>query len=341
MRAIPFEQKCDANDLKITDWPDPTPGEDEVLIRVKAFGLNYADIMARQGQYPDAPGFPFIPGYEVAGTVEALGPGVKGFRKGDKVLAFTPFGGYAELAITKTAGCFKLPPKMSFVDAASIPVNFATAYHSLHHTGQIGKGSHVLIHAAAGGVGLSAIQLARLAGATIYGTAGSDAKLDLIKGFGVHHPINYRTQEFDKEIMRLTDNEGIDIILDSIGGSYLKKGAKILRPHGRIVAFGVASISNRSGLGLIAALPQVVSMLTLNGITFLSRSLGFYGVNMKAIGDERPEVLAEAMTQVLKLFKARKIKTVVNHKYSWQEIGAAHELIQSRKSTGKIVLTVD
>ena len=341
MKAIPFQKKGPADALEIVTWPDPMIEADEVLIEVKAFGLNYADIMARKGQYYDAPPMPFIPGYEVAGVVKEVGSSVKKIKKGQKVLAFTDFGGYAELAKTKEEGCLLLPKGMNFAQAASIPVNFATAYHCLHNTGIINKTSRVLIHAAAGGVGLSAIQIAKNAGCEVFGTAGSDAKLSLLKEYGVDHPINYRTQDFAQEVMRITDNEGIDIILDSIGGAYIKKGIKILRPNGRMVSFGVAALSSRGGLGSLTLIPEVLSMVTLSAIDLLSKSKSFYGVNMKALGDARPDILRSILDEVLKQFEKKKLKTVIHKEYSWKQIAEAHALIESRASTGKIVLLVD
>lgn len=340
MKAIPIMSAGDASSLKIRSWREPKINDDEVLIKNEAFGINFADIMARKGVYNDAPPMPFVPGYESAGIITETGKNVSEFKVGDKVLAVLDFGGYAEYSVANKMMCFKIPEDMSFTDAASIPVNFSTAYHAIHNTGLVLPGSKVLIHAAAGGVGLSAIQLAKLAECEIFGTAGSDKKLDLIREWGVEHPINYTQDDFVEKVKEITNGEGVDIILDSIGGSYIKKGISILRPHGRLVAFGVSSISDRDKLSnILKVLPEVASMVTLNSITMLKGSKGIYGVNMKALGD-RPEVIKYSMDKVMELFAQKKIKTVVSKVYDWSEIAQAHEELESRRSTGKIIMKV-
>ena len=341
MKAIPFLKRCDAEDLKIEDWPNPVIEADEVLIEVKAFGVNYADIMARKGLYSDAPSFPFVAGYEVAGVIVDKGKDVKKFKKGDKVLAVTNFGGYAEYAKTKALGCSLIPKQMSFAQGASIPVNFTTAHHSLYHTGLLQKNDRVLIHAAAGGVGLAAVQMAKNEGCEIFGTASSERKLELMREYGVNHTINYRTEDFVKEIKKITNNEGLDVILDSIGGSYVKKGLGILRPTGRIVAYGIAALSNRGGINSLGLIRQVVSMLTLSAIDLLSFSKAFHGVNMKALGDARPELLKKCLDDVLKQFEKKKLKTVIHEELPWAEIGKAHSMLENRQSTGKIVCLIN
>ena len=341
MQAIPYQKKGNAKALIVTDWPKPEIQEDEVLIEVKAFGLNYADIMARNGLYPDAPKFPFVPGYEVAGLVAETGGQVTEYKKGDRVIGFTDFGGYAQYSKASVMGTVKMPDEMSFTDAAAIPVNYATAYHALFHTGLLIKGSRVLIHAAAGGVGLAAMQLAKLYECEIFATAGSARKLALCKEMGAHYAINYREEDFVKKVKMITNDQGVDIVLDSIGGSTLKKDFEILRTNGRVAAFGVASLSNRSLGTLFQTIPNVFDMLTISGIDLLSRSLGFYGINMKTIGDKNPALLRASMDAVMKLFAENKLQSHVHKVFPWGEIAEAHELLESRKSTGKIVLTVD
>lgn len=340
MRAIEYSKKCRAQDLKITERPVPTVGVHELLIEVHAFGLNYADIMARNGAYPDAPKFPFVPGYEVAGVVAEVGSKVTRFKKGDRVLAMTDFGGYAEYAKAREPGVIGLPQELDFVQGAAIPVNFATAYHSIFHTGTVLTGNRILIHAAAGGVGLCAIQLAKLHDLEIFATAGSDEKLELCKSLGAHHCINYRKTDFTKEVKRITKDQGVDIILDSIGGSYLKKDIQLLRSHGRTIAFGVAALSNRGPFDLLQILPNVVDMVTISAITLLSGSLGVYGVNMKAIGDDQPALLQDCLSQVMELFAQGKLETHVHQTLPWEEIASGQMSLESRQSTGKIVMTI-
>lgn len=340
MKAIPIFQNGAAEVLKIQDWPTPQIKPDEVLIEVKAFGLNFADVQARKGQYAEAPPIPYVPGYEVAGVISEVGAQVTRFHKGQAVFAITSFGGYSELAVAKEQVCFALPVGMSMAEGASIPVNFATAYHNLFQTGTLLPGSKVLIHAAAGGVGLAAIQMAKLRNCEIFGTASSPQKLELLREWGVHHPINYVTQDFVAEVMRITQGEGIDLVLDSIAGFSLKKGLSILRPHGRVIGFGGAGLSDRSGLNMLKLVPQILSMLSINAIDLMMKSKGFYGSNLKALGDHRPEVLLDTMENVLRLFAEGKLKTIISKTYPWTEIVRAHQEIESRATTGKIVLTI-
>lgn len=341
MKAIPIHRPSASEGLRVEDWPEPASAAGQVLIDVKAFGLNFADIIARKGQYNDAPRFPFVPGYEVAGIIREVGAGVTGFSPGDEVLGLTLFNGYAERAVADARAVVKKPAGMGFADAASIPVNFLTAYHALFETGTLRPGSNVLIHAGAGGVGLAAIQLARNAGCTLYATAGSEKKLALLADFGVHHPINYQTHDFEREVLRIGGGARIDVVLDSVGGSYFKKDLNLLRSHGRVVAYGAAAFSERNLLKLPALLPQVISMLTLSMIDLMLHSKGFYGVNMLRVAKENPDLLQYELQEIMKQFAAKKLRTVVSRQMSWRQIGEAHEALENRSSTGKIVLMVD
>ncbi len=340
MRAIPIKKACAAAELKIENWPDVQPQAGEVLIQVKSFGLNFADIIARNGQYNDAPKMPFVPGYEVAGIVKSVGKGVKKFKPGQKVLALTLFGGYSEFAIATEMTCFPLPTGMSFAQGASIPVNFVTAWHSIHETGSVIKGNKILIHAAAGGVGLAAIQIAKLSGLEIFGTAGSEEKLKLLRKSGVDHPINYREKDFVAEVLRITKGQKLDIILDSVGGAYFKKDLTLLKPHGRVIGFGASAFSDRSPSKLFSIIPQVISMLTLSMVDLMLNSKGFYGVNMLRVAKENTELFHAEMESLLALFKKKKLKTVISKELPWDKIGEAHTMLESRNTTGKIILNV-
>lgn len=341
MKAIPIRRASDSSALRIEEWPDPRPAANEVLIEVKALGLNFADIVARKGQYNDAPKFPFVPGYEVSGVVRETGSAVKDFEKGDEVLALTNFFGYAELAVADERATVKKPKSLTYADAASIPVNFLTAYHSLFETGTLRKGAKVLIHAGAGGVGLAAIQMAKNHGCVVFATAGSGKKLDLLREYGVDFPINYQESDFEREVLRMNQGQKIDVVLDSVGGSYFKKDLNIIKPHGRVVGFGAAALSDRNIFSLPTLIPQVLSMVTLSMIDLMLNSKGFYGVNMLRVARENAELLNYEMNEVMDMFAEKKLKTVISRQMSWHQIGEAHQLLESRASTGKIVLMVD
>src|SRR6266705_1952505 len=222
MRAVVTTRNGDAGVLKVEQRPDPVPGKDQVLIRVKAAGLNFADILARQGLYPDGPRKPCIMGYEVSGIVEAAGEGAPQSLTGKPVIAMTRFGGQAELVAVSALQVFEKPDQLSFEQGAAIPVNYLTAWALLVTMGGLRKGEAVLIHNAGGGVGLAALDIAKHIGATTYGTA-SAAKHEFLKARGLDHAIDYRNQDWLPSLMELTDNRGVELIIDPLGGRNWKK----------------------------------------------------------------------------------------------------------------------
>jgi NADPH:quinone reductase-like Zn-dependent oxidoreductase len=262
-------------------------------------------------------------------------------------LAPAQFGGYAEFAAARHEVVFALPDGMSFVEGASLPVNLVTAYHSLFFTGTLFPGDRVLIHAAAGGVGQIAVQMAKNAGCQVFVTASTEAKLSLLKDqFGADHAINYVTSNFAEEVRRIlgvTDPKAgcLDVILDPVGGSQLKLDVDLLRPNGRVVSFGVAGLSDRSTVfGFLSAIPKVLSMLTFNAIDLLRYSKSFIGVNMLHIAKTRPDIVRHACLAGLELIKQGKVRTVVSKQLDWNLAGQAHQEMEERKTTGKIVFIV-
>lgn len=341
MRAVQYQKPSNAAALAIRDVPRPSPAAGELLVRVRAFGLNFADIVARNGKYKDAPPFPFVPGYEVAGTVEEFGEGVDAdalpFAVGDRVIAFTMFGGYAEFAVAKIEGVVPLPSDWTFEMGATVPVQFATAWHCLFETGAVRKSSRVLLHAAAGGVGQAAIQLCRSAGCeVVIGTCGSAAKMELIREKGVTHPINYRTEQYEQRVKELFP-DGIDLVLNSLGGDTIKKDLSLLRPGGRVVAFGAAQLSGVPWYSLIG---NVLSMLTVNAIDLLMTSSSLCGVNMKRIGDSRPDLLKLTMESVMAKFADGELSTHLSLTLPWEKVGEAQHKMEERQTTGKVVLVI-
>jgi len=340
MRAIPFQSK--GRRAEISNVPKPVIAEDEILIKVHCFGINFADTMARRGTYPDAPSFPFVPGYDVSGEVVAIGANVDSLKLGARVAALTNFGGYAEYAKTKALAAFELPADMSYEDGASIPTVFVTAYYCLYLTGPIRRGDKILIHAAAGGVGLALIQLAKLEGLTIYGTAGPD-KLQVLKDtWGVDHCIDYRNKDFVEEIYKLqgTRKGNLDIIVDSVGGTQLKKDQVLLRACGRVVSIGVAALSERGFVNTLGMVGNYLSMVTTSSVDLLLHCTSFCGVNMKRVADSRPEVIAECLHHIKSLFYNGDLRTFVSRVYDWKDTQQALNDIESRKSTGKLVVKI-
>jgi len=323
--------------FEIREVSKPAPAAHEVLIKVKCFGLNYADVMARHGQYKDAPPLPAVLGYEVAGTIEEIGKDVRDFAVGNKVMAFTRFGGYAEYAVADARGTVDIPENITMAEATALPTQYGTAYFCAYEMVNLFKGDHVLIHAAAGGVGTALIQLAKRKGCIIYGTAGSDEKLEYLRGLGVDYPINYRNADFETEITDLRGRQGIDVIFDPVGGTTYNKSRKLLAHGGRIVSFGVSERSGKKG-GILADLKLVFNFGFLHPIMLLMKSQGSIGVNMLRIGDHQPDTLKRCLMGVVELVNEGVLKPHIGGTYSAEQIGEAHELLGSRKSIGKIVI---
>jgi NADPH:quinone reductase-like Zn-dependent oxidoreductase len=341
MKAIYITRPGDTGVLKTLETEIPSPKPMEVLIRVKAFGLNFADVLARMGMYPDAPKTPFVPGYEVAGTIESVGESISGFKKGDRVLAMTDFGGYAEYAVAHGLAVLPIPPSFSDAQAAALPVNALTAYFALIERGNIHPGERVLIQAAAGGVGLIAVQIARDVGATIFGTAGSEEKCQFLSDFGVHHPINYRKEDFEKSIRKITQGEGVDLVLDSLGGEALRKGYRILRSHGRLVAIGIASMVSGKTRSLPTVIKQFLKTPRFHPYRLMSEDKSFIGINLKRIAERRPDLLASALSLIGQQAIAGRIQPVLAKTFPMDQIGEAHRFLQERNAIGKVVVMVD
>ena len=275
MRAVVLTRTGGPEGFQVLERPDPVVGAGEVRIAVHAAGLNFADTMARVGVYPAAPKPPCVLGYEVAGEVETVGEGVSGLTVGQRVMAGTQFGGLAELAVAQARDVMPMPEHLSFEEGAAFCVNYGTAYAALMIMGGLREGNRVLIHAAAGGVGIAATQVARIVGAEIFGTA-SAAKHDAIKAQGVDHPIDYRNQDFKAEIRRMTNGEGVDVILDPMGPTSFRKDYRILRPGGRLIMCGLSEAMNENGRDMRAT----STMPWWNAGRVLNQNRGVFGLNL-------------------------------------------------------------
>src|SRR5213592_3620770 len=283
MRAVVITQNGPPEVLEVQERPDPPVGRGEVRIAVKAAGINFADTMARVGLYPDAPKLPCVVGYEVAGDIESVGEGGEGQAVGDRVFAGTRFNGQAELVTIPANQVLAMPEKLSYEEGAAFPVNYGTAYAALVIMGGLKASERVLIHAAAGGVGISATQIARGIGAEIFGTA-SPSKHDAIREQGVDHAIDYRTQDFAEAVRRITGGEGIDVILDALGPSSFRKGYRILRPGGRLIMFGASEVQTGERRDLLAAARMALktplaTMPWWKSIGVINENKGVFGLN--------------------------------------------------------------
>ena len=279
MRQIWISKAGPPEVLVVKEAPDPQPAAGEMRLRVKASGVNFADILGRLGLYPDLPRIPVVPGYEVAGRVDGVGGGVDPSSVGRDVFALTRFGGYADVACVPKAQVFPRPQGMSAQEGASIPVNYLTAWQLMVVMGGLKPNETVLIHSAGGGVGIAATQIAKHIGAKVIGTA-SAAKHGELSSFGVDHLIDYRTEDFEARARQITGGRGVELILDAIGGDSLKKGYRLLAPTGRLGMFGVSSAAtNKTGGLCLVAVPRarsvgtsgIVRPLRLQSATWSSR----------------------------------------------------------------------
>jgi NADPH:quinone reductase-like Zn-dependent oxidoreductase len=335
MRSVWIPRTGPPEVLEVRNVPEPTPAPGQVLVRVRASGVNFADVMARLGFYPDAPPLPCVVGYEVAGTVERVADGDGRLAPGERVVALTRFGGYAEAVAVPAAQVFPLPEGMSFEEGATVPVNYLTAVLMLRHFGNVRPGDTVLVHAAAGGVGVAAIQLCRLAGAQVIGTA-SAAKHAQLREMGVAHAIDYRTQDFETEVRRLTDGRGVDVVLDATGA--FRKSYRCLAPLGRLVCFGLSGAATGLAPSRLAALPKLLLLPWFHPLRLMNDNKAVIGVNLGHLWD-RIDLLRREMLALLDDCAAGRLRPLVGRTFPLAEAAAAHRYIQERRNVGKVVLT--
>jgi NADPH:quinone reductase-like Zn-dependent oxidoreductase len=322
--------------LKVQEAPDPTPAKGQVVVQVKAAGLNFADILARQGLYPDAPKKPCVMGYEVAGVIEAVGEGVDPQLAGKPVVAMTRFRGQAEKVAIAANQLFVKPESLSFELAAAIPVNYLTAYALLAVMGSLHAGESVLIHNAGGGVGLAAIDIAKKIGATTYGTA-SPGKHEFLRERGLDHTIDYRNQDWLAILKELTEGRGVDLVIDPIGGSHWKKSYAALRHTGRLGMFGVSTASANGLKGKLKMIKAAVQMPRFHPIGLLNKNRGVFGLNLGHMWHE-PEKVAMWMKVILEGVNEGWVRPHVDKTFPFAQAGAAHNYMEARKNIGKVVL---
>ncbi len=341
MKAVVLTGTGGYDVLQVQERPDPSVGPGEVRIAVKAAGINFADTMARVGLYPDAPKPPCVLGYEVAGEIESLGGGVTDHKVGDRVIAGTRFGGQAELITVPADQALPLPDELSFEQGAAFPVNYGTAYAALIMMGSLREGDRVLIHAAGGGVGISATQIARNAGAEIFGTA-SPFKHEAIRAQGVAHAIDYRSEDFEAETMRITGGEGVDLIIDALGPTSFRKDYRLLRPGGRLVMYGLSENSKEGKRNIpltlksLAAMPRA-TMPWWKSLLIMNENKGVFGLNMLKWWDTEGN-LDRVVEPLMADLEAGRLQPVVAEAFPFDRAGDAHKFIAERRNVGKVVL---
>jgi NADPH:quinone reductase-like Zn-dependent oxidoreductase len=338
MRAITITRHGGPGVLEVRESPDPTPGEGQVRVAAKACGLNFAEVMARQGLYPDAPKPPCVVGYEGAGVIDAVGPGVKGLKEGDRVLYLSRFGGHASHVVVPVAQAVPMPEKMTFEQGAAIPVVYLTAYHMLFRVARVRPRERVLVHMAAGGVGIAVLQLARTVegGLELFGTA-SASKHDKLRELGCDHPIDYRSLDYVAEVRRLTNGEGVDVVLDALGGPDWTKGFDLLREGGMLVAFGLANANTGKTRNLFKVLGQILRVPRFTPMKLMDVNKAVSGVNVGHMWS-RVDMLREEIDEVVKLFEKGVVDPVIDGTYPFERAGDAHERLGQGKNVGKVLL---
>jgi NADPH:quinone reductase-like Zn-dependent oxidoreductase len=322
------------------ELPDPVPGAGEVLVEVEASGLNFADILARSGSYQDCPPLPCVLGYEVVGRIRALGAGdTLGLRTGERVVAFTRFGGYASQVVTRAIAVARIPETLPAVEAAALATQGATAWYMAEDLQRLHAGDRVLVQAAAGGVGLILCQLAKARGCIVYGTASNPAKLEFLRSIGVDHPMDYSKENFAEAIRRIQGRQGpgLDVVFDSLGGRAFSEAKGLLAAGGRIFCFGVADASSEK-----KSFSKMLKLAWGFGVTspipWLMKSQGFVGVNMLRISDDRPETLKRCLEGVVDFWKTGQLKLHAGGVFSERDITQAHQALGSRGTIGKVIL---
>ncbi|NKF24287.1 synaptic vesicle VAT-1 family membrane protein [Solimonas marina] len=338
MRQIYITGRGGPEKLQIREAADPSSAAGELRIRVRAIGINFADILARQGLYPDAPKLPCVVGYEVAGVVDAVGADQDAHWIGREVFALTRFGGYADCVVVPAAQVFAKPAALSFEQAAAVPVNYLTAWQLLVVVGALRAGETVLIHNAGGGVGLAAIDVARHVGATIYGTA-SAGKHAFLRERGLHAAIDYRGKDWRPELMRLSGDRGVELIIDPLGGRHWKRSYRALRHTGRLGMFGISRVTESWLIGPLRLLDVVAGLPLFNPISLMNDNRAVFGVNLGHLWHEVDKIRAW-MQDVLAGIDDGWVRPHVDRAFGFEQVGEAQAYIEARRNTGKVVLTV-
>src|SRR5205823_1962427 len=323
MRAIVVDRWMEPRDLGVREVPEPELGPGTLAVEVRAAGCNFFDILMVRGQYQVKPAFPFIPGAERAGVVRAVGSTVEGFAAGGRILASVPLGAFAERAAGPARGAWQMPESMSFEEGASFPIVYPTSYAGLVFRAGLRRGETLLVHAAAGGVGIAAVQIGKALGARVIATAGGAEKLAVARRAGAEVAIDYRSADWLEQVRAATDGRGADVIYDSVGGDIFDASLKCIAWNGRLLVIGFAS----------GRIPEV----KLNRV--LLKNIALVGLQRGAHAMHEPERIPEVFRALLTLYREKKIAPVVYRSYPLAELPAALEALGSRQSCGKIVLT--
>ena len=324
MRAILTRKLGGPENLTLADIPSPEPGPQQVRVAVHAAGLNFADVLQIKGSYQVKPPLPFTPGIELAGVVDAVGPGATGVKLGDRVMGSLSWGAYAEQAIIADKDAFPMAPGMDFVTGAAFPVAYGTAYGGLKLRGRLAEGEVLLVHGAAGGVGLTAVEVGKRMGATVIACAGSDEKLELAKTYGADFTINYSREDIREKVKAFTNDRGADVVFDPVGGDAFDASLRCIAFEGRLVIIGFAS----------GRIPQIPANI------LLVKNVDAVGFVWGRYREEKPGVVRQGIAELTAMYAKGGLKPHVSHVLPLEKAAEALDLMIARKSTGKVVLKI-
>ena len=338
MRQVAISRYGPPEVLQLREADDPVPERGQVRIRVKAAGINFADVLARLGLYPDSPPLPAVIGYEVAGVVDDTGPDVTAVATGERVTALVQFGGYADCVVCPVQQVFRTPSRLTDVEAAAVPVTYLTAALALYRLANVTAGETVLIHNAGGGVGTAAVQLAQLRRTTVIGTA-SGGKHAALRRLGVEHLIDYRHANVERDVRELTHGRGVDVILDPLGGKSFAASYRMLAPLGRLVVYGMSAAAPGLHRNLFKALRAWWDLPTFNPLSLINNNRAVMGLHVGHLWSEHRRI-APVLEHLLDEFHTGRLKPVVARAFPLEQASEAHRYIQSRTNIGKVVLVM-
>lgn len=339
MRQIWITKPGPPEVLQVKESPDPIAKASEVRISVRASGINFADLMARTGMYQDAPPIPCVVGYEVSGIVDQIGPQVTAFSVGDRVMAMPKFGGYTDTLVLPAQQVFKMPDSMTFEHAAALPVAYLTAHHMMLFDGVLRKGMRVLIHSAAGGVGLAALDLARHHECEIFGSA-SASKHDFLRARGCHHTLDSSSDIAAQVRAILSKTKGLDLILDPVGGRSFSSSYKLLSETGKLVCFGASSMVPGKTRNLFRVLTLLLTTRWYSPLSLMMDNKTISGVNMGHLFD-RLDLLTPQFASLCALYEQGKIRPHIDRVFPFSQAAQAHHYLHSRAAKGKVLLSPD
>ena len=335
MKKVIYPKVGGVDSIEILDVEEPQASEGEVVVRIHRAGINFADLMMRQGLYGSNPDFPFTPGYEASGVIISLGKGVKGLELGDRVLAMTGFGGYSEKVSIPSSRVFKLPDSVTFDQAAAIPVTYGTAYHMLFHLGRISPGDSVLIHHAAGGVGTAVAQLCKVAGASVVIGTASAPKKEFVESIGVKF-VDRETEDFVKICKEMTDGKGVHHAIDPVGGKNLMRSYKATRRGGKVYFFGASSAVKGDKRSIISAFRMWLNTPKFNPIKMMSSNKAIFGVHMGLLDDNT--IFEGHLSALSKMLEDNEIDPIIDSIWRFERVSEAQMHMHDRKNRGKILL---